>query len=87
MSCALRNAKSWSSPPGSGQAQVGCSAVFRSWRRRTSCGANGGGAVRDSGAVDGAQFGEASPFVLVESDGLVGARGQVVVRHRAVQLQ
>lgn len=25
-------------PPGKGQAQVGCSAVFTSWRRRTSCG-------------------------------------------------
>ncbi|MEU2243810.1 hypothetical protein ABZ572_30870 [Streptomyces sp. NPDC018338] len=47
----------------------------------------GGGAVRDGEAVEGAEFGEACQFVLVETHGLIDARGQVIARHRAVQLQ
>ncbi|MET7543498.1 hypothetical protein [Streptomyces sp. NPDC005507] len=48
--------------------------------------AGGGSADRDGGAVDGAEFGEARQFVLVEAHGFLGARGQVIARDRAVQL-
>ncbi|WP_179280250.1 hypothetical protein [Actinacidiphila glaucinigra] len=37
--------------------------------------------------MDGAEFGEARQFVLVEPHGLIDPRSSVIARHRAVQLQ